>query len=94
MYACYMTGFKLFVEIYYGGNFKIVRRKKKYVGGNAHVIKDFDKDEQCWFEIQYHLKQLEIVENFIVYHKLPERDFDSGLVIIDCDIAKSARRGG
>ena len=45
MYACYMTGFKMFVEIHYGGIFKIVRRKKKYVDGKVDVIKDFDTDE-------------------------------------------------
>ena len=87
MYACYVTGFKIFVEIHYGGIFKIKRRKKKYVGGKVHVIKDFDKDEWSWFEIRYHLKQSGIVEDFIVYQKLPERNLDSGLVLIDCDLA-------
>ena len=45
MYTCYVSSFKMFVEIHYGGIFKIVKKKKKYVGDKIHVIKDFDIDE-------------------------------------------------
>ena len=38
MYACYITGFKMFIEMHYDDIFKTVRRKKKYAGGKVHII--------------------------------------------------------
>ena len=53
------------------------------MGGKSPRNKNFfDTDGLSCFEIRYHLKQLKIAENFIVYHKLPERDLDSDFVVL------------
>lgn len=52
-----------------------------------HLIKDFSSDEWSWFEMRYHFKQLGIFDDFTCYQKLPEKDFEDGLVVIDCDLA-------
>ena len=35
----------------------------------------------------YHFKQLDIFEDFIYYQKSQEKNFEGGLVVIDCDLA-------
>jgi len=73
----------MFVEIHYGGVFRKVRRKK-YVGGKVHIIKEFFTKEWSWFELTYHLKQVGVVSDFVVYHKLSDTNFDTGWVRFMC----------
>ena len=53
------------------------------------VLNAFDKglyhNEWSWFEMKYHFKQLGRFSDFI--WKLPVKDFEDGLVVIDYDLA-------
>jgi len=46
----------MFIEVHYDGVFKKVGKRKKYVGGKMHLIKDFSTDEWSRFKMRYHFK--------------------------------------
>lgn len=59
----------MYILVHYNGSFGLSGVRNSYVGGMTKRIDNFDSYIFSWFELRYHLKDLDVVSDFKVRHK-------------------------